>query len=101
MSDNTPAVGDVGVVIMLATGISASAATCRILYRRPDGQSGFWPAVAYDEDGEFGVAYTTTPDDLSAAGAWLLQAQIETAETILTGAATSLLVRQRLHEVAE
>ena len=94
----SPAVGDIGVEIRLATGISAAAATCRILYRRPDGQTGFWPAVAYD-DGEFGVTYTTAEGDLSAPGSWLLQAQIETAETKLTGEITALVVRQRLHEV--
>ncbi|MFW6341377.1 MAG: hypothetical protein ACOC0Q_10950 [Wenzhouxiangella sp.] len=100
MSENTPAVGDSGIVIMLATGISAASAQAQILYRKPDGTTGAWTGTAYDTDGEQGISYTTQPGDLDQAGTWTLQARIDTGSTVLTGEASRLTVRSRIDEAS-
>jgi len=67
---------DIGVKITLDTGDTdiTGASVLKIKYKRPDGETGEWTALA---EGTDKIYYITEANDLSKIGVWELQAYVE------------------------
>ena len=71
-------VGDIGKKIILTVGVDISAATTRrIIYRKPNGKTGYFTA---SQETTTSISYTTTAvTDIDEAGGWQFQAYVVTS----------------------
>lgn len=70
-------VGDIGKKIILTVGVDISAASVkRIIYRKPNGKTGYWTA---SEETTTSISYTTAATDIDEPGTWQFQAYCVTA----------------------
>ena len=68
---------DVGTKIILDVGTDVSTATdLRIVYKKPNGVSGYWPAQLDPED-PTKIYYIVQEGDLDVVGVWIVQAYVE------------------------
>lgn len=66
---------DIGTWIEIDMGEDVSAATDRrIHYRRPDGETGTWPATLRTTDV---IGYQTVDGDMAISGSWRLQGWVQ------------------------
>lgn len=91
-------VGEVGVKIVLDTGIDLTTATGQtITYRKPNGVEDSFPAAVESPATDGKISYTTTAaDDLDVAGIWIFQAEVTFgAAPLLVGEASAVRVKDR------
>lgn len=86
-------ISDYGVEIALDIGTTLTdVIEARILYQKPSGVTGYWPASL---DTNY-VVYLVDVGDIDETGVWTLQAYIRGNGYELTGVKVPLLVRERV-----
>lgn len=92
-------VGDV-VTISVETTIDLMDLSLRILFRKPNGTTGFWTATKNSLDASK-MYYVTNKEDFDAAGKWKLQAYAFSAGHSGHGKVVELMVNGRLYNEPE